>query len=371
MNKILIFGMTENAGGVESVIMNYYRKLDKNKNKIDFLCNTDKIAYESEINETGGKIYKITARSKNYKKYKKELKEFYINHANEYDTIWINLCSLANMDYLKMAKKYKIKYRIIHSHNTENMDSKLRGILHRINKVFVKNYATDFWACSEEAGRWFYNKKIMNSDRYLEVNNAIDLEKYKYNNNIRNEYRSNLELNNNFVVGNVGRLHFQKNQLFLIDIFHEISKKIHNAKLLIVGQGEDESKLRKKVKTLGIEEKVIFLGIRNDVPNLLQAMDAFVFPSVFEGLGLALVEAQAVGLPTFASEKVIPRIVKMSKKFHFISLDKTAQEWAEIIVSETQRKREQNEENIIANIQKNGYDINFEVKKLEKYFQRN
>ena len=161
MIKILVFGITQNPGGVESVIMNYYQKLNKNKIQFDFLCNTLEVAYEKEILKLGGKIYRITARSENAKKYKKELEDFYKKHAHEYNAIWVNVCSLANIDYLKMAKKYNIKYRIIHSHNSENMDSKLRGILHKINKKLIKKYATDYWACSEEAGKWFFNKKIM------------------------------------------------------------------------------------------------------------------------------------------------------------------------------------------------------------------
>lgn len=370
MNKILIFGMTENPGGVESVIMNYYRKMDKSKFQIDFLCNTTTIAYENEIIEAGGKIHKITARSENYKKYKKELQEFYKNYGKEYNTIWVNICSLANIDYMKMAKKYNIKYRIIHSHNSENMDSKLRGILHRINKLFIKKYATDFWTCSEEAGRWFYNKKIINSDKYRIVNNAIDIEKYKFNDEIRNDYREKLDLSSNFVIGNVGRLHFQKNQEFLIDIFNEIQKNMKNAKLLLIGQGEDEGKLKKKAKELGLEDKIMFMGMRYDIPNLLQAMDVFVFPSVFEGLGIVGIEAQANGLPTYVSEDVIPSIIKMSDDCKFISLNKTAKEWAEVILNSKKEDRKSNEV-AIRTLQEKGYDINLEVKKLEKYFERN
>ncbi len=370
MNKILVFGMTENPGGVESVIMNYYRKMDKNKFQIDFLCNTKIVAYEDEIINSGGKIYKITARSENYKKYKKELKEFYRIYGKDYDTIWVNICSLANIDYMKMAKKYHIKYRIIHSHNSENMDSKLRGILHRVNRLFIKNYATDFWTCSEEAGRWFYNDKIINSNKYSIINNAIDLEKYKFNDEVRDDYRKKLDIDSNFVVGNVGRLHFQKNQEFLLEVFNEIQKSINNAKLLLIGQGEDEKKLKEKTKALGLEDKVIFMGMRYDIPNLLQAMDIFVFPSVFEGLGIVGIEAQANGLPTYASQDVIPSIIKMSDDCKFISLNKTPKEWAEIILDSKKENRKSNEE-AIHTLQERGYDINLEVKKLERYFERN
>lgn len=369
MIKVLVFGITQNPGGVESVIMNYYQKLNKNKIQFDFLCNTQEVAHEQEILKLDGKIYRITARSANRKKYKQELKKFFEEHAHEYNSIWVNVCSLANIDYLKMAKKYNIKYRIIHSHNSENMDSKLRGLLHKINKLFIKKYATDFWACSEKAGKWFYNDTIIKSDKYLLVNNAIDVEKYKFNENIRNQYRKDLNLENNYVIGNVGRLHFQKNQEFLIDIFNEINKKIDNATLLIIGQGEDEEKLKNKVKQLELENKVQFFGVRKDVFELLQAMDIFVFPSKFEGLPLALLEAQASGIQVYASKDVIPSAVKMSNDFHFISLNNSPEEWAKIILEN--RKSRNNNEEAYANIKKLGYDITEETRKLERYFERN
>lgn len=162
MYKILVFGMTENPGGVESVIMNYYHYMDKNTFHFDFLCNSyNKIAFEEEIISNGSQTFHFPARSKNYKKYKKELKNFFENNASKYDAIWVNVCSLANIDYLKMAKKYGIKRRIIHSHNSQNMDSRLRGILHKYNKKRIAYYVTDFWSCSKEASEWFYDSSII------------------------------------------------------------------------------------------------------------------------------------------------------------------------------------------------------------------
>ena len=147
MKRVLVFGVTENPGGVESVIMNYYRNIDRNKIQFDFLCNTKEVAYEDEIIKMGGKIYKITGRSVNRRQYMNDMEKFFSENAKKYTTIWVNVCSLANIDYLKFAKKYGIKYRIIHSHNSENMDSKLRGLLHKFNKKIIIKYATDFWAC--------------------------------------------------------------------------------------------------------------------------------------------------------------------------------------------------------------------------------
>ena len=162
MNKVLVFGITDNMGGIESVIMNYYRTIDRNKIQFDFLCNTEVVAYEKEILSLGGNIYRITARSKNIKKFRNELEYFFKNYSMNYSAIWVNVCSLANIDYLK----YGIKKRIIHGHNSQNMDSKIRGIFHKINKLFIKKYATDFWSCSDEVSKFFYHDSILIDNRY-------------------------------------------------------------------------------------------------------------------------------------------------------------------------------------------------------------
>lgn len=367
MKKILVFGITDKAGGVESVIMNYYRNIDKSKINFDFLCNSDIVAYEDEITKLGGRIYRITARSKNFKKYKIELNNFFKKHAKEYSTIWVNTCSLANIDYLKYAKKYGIKYRIIHSHNSQNMDSRIRGLLHKLNKIILKKYATDFWSCSEESGNWFYNKKIISSKNYLLVNNAIDTEKFKFDKYLRIEERRKLNLENNLVIGNVGRFHFQKNHKFIIDVFNEVVKKNNSARLILVGTGTLEDEIKQKVKKLKLEDKIIFLGQRNDVEKVMQAIDILLFPSLFEGLPLTLIEAQANGMPILASKDVIPNETKMSVNLEFVSLQESAQKWANKLLStDLSNKSLENIEIIV----KRGFDLRTENKKIEKYFER-
>lgn len=208
--KVLVFGITENPGGVESVIMNYYRNIDREKMQFDFLCNSEIVSYEEEIQNLGGEIYRITARSKDYKKYKEEMKNFFEKNAKKYSAIWVNVCSLANIDYLKYAKRYGIKRRIIHSHNSKNMDSFLRGMLHRLNKYIIDEYATDFWACSEDAGKWFYFKEIRRSKKYLVINNAIDINQYNYNQEVRENYRRKMGLQGKFVVRKHRKITFSK-----------------------------------------------------------------------------------------------------------------------------------------------------------------
>lgn len=364
MKKILIFGITEIKGGIESFIMNYYRNIDKTLFHFDFICNTyNKIAYEEEIINSGSKIFKFTARSKNYFKYKKELNEFFKIHAKEYDCIWVNVCSLANIDYLKLAKKYGIKKRIIHSHNSKNMDSFARGILHRINRLFIEKYATDFFSCTSEAALWFYKKQLFNKIKVIK--NAIDLYKYSFSNENREKIRKSFNLENNFIVGNVGRLHFQKNQSFIIEIFKELLNKCSNTKLVLIGEGEDEKKLKQKAELLGIKNNCLFLGKQNNVEKWISAFDVFLFPSLFEGLPISLLEAQANGLPVLASSD-IPKEVKINDNFIFYSLKENSVKWAEKLVYIKENLKRVSYEDIVKSFDLHGYDIKTETKNIEK-----
>lgn len=364
MKKILIYGITENSGGVESVIMNYYRKLNKDEFQFDILVHKKKVAYEDEIKELGGNIFYVTPRRENYFLYKKELKRFFKENAKNYEAIWVNVCGLSNIDYLKYAKKYGIKTRIIHSHNSKNMGSILTLILHKFNRFFIKKYATDFWSCGELASKWFYNEKLIKSDKHKIIHNAINVDAFKYDEKIRIKYRKELEVENDFVVGNVGRLHFQKNQEFLIDIFDEIQKMKENSKLVLVGDGEDKEKLVQKINEKGLGKKVLFLGIRKDISNLLQAMDCFVFPSLFEGLPVVLFEAQAAGLKIYAADTISEKS-KLNDCFKFLSLNQSAQEWAKIIVDDLST----NIDRLLINekIKETNYNIDIQIKNFEKF----
>ena len=366
MYKVLVFGMTENPGGVESFLLNYYRRIDRTKIQFDFLCNSyDLVAHESELISLGGHTFHFPARSKSPREYRNKLEDFFREHAKEYQAIWENVSSLANIDYLKMAKKYGIPKRIIHSHNSQNMDNKLRGILHKWNKKQIKKYATDFWACSEDAAKWFYTEDIL--PNAVIIHNAIDVECMAYDEQKREEYRHQLKCEDKFVVGNVGRLHFQKNQSFLLDIFYEILKKDAKAELVLVGQGEDEKMLKDKAKELKISDHVHFVGIQYDIPGWLSMFDLFLFPSAFEGLGIAGLEAESNGIPVLASASVIPEEVKMNRNFIFYSLDKPAEKWAQQALDMRTMPRLGMDE-VKENFVKNGYDISTEVKKMEKLF---
>lgn len=365
MNRILVFGMTENPGGVESVIMNYYRNIDRTKIQFDFLCNSyEKIAYEDEILKLGGKTIHFPARSKDYFGYKRKLERFFKEHAKEYAAIWVNVCSLANIDYLKIAKKYGIKKRIIHSHNSQNMDGKLRGYLHQHNKKHIDTYATDFWACSEDAAKWFYDEPILK--KCVLIHNAIDVDKMKFDPAARQKIRSQLGWEDCYILGNIGRLHFQKNQSFILDVFAELIQEKPDARLVLVGQGEDEEMLKDKISKLCIGDKVYMAGLQSNPSEWLSAFDLFFFPSLFEGLSVVAMEAQANGVPVLASKGVIPSEVVINKNFMLYDLKDGAEEWSRRILSMMELIKREEPVQIKKNFVAAGYEINYEKNRLER-----
>lgn len=366
MLRVLIFGMTENPGGVESFLINYYRHIDRNRIQWDFLCNSyNPVAYEDEMAALGGRCFHITARSVNKQKYMQELEAVFKEHAGEWDAIWENVCSLANIDYLKLARKYGIEHRIIHGHNSRNMDSWLRGLLHKWNRRQIGSIATDFWACSDDAAKWFYSRDTL--QKAVVIHNAIDVERMRFDEQKRKAIREKYGWSDKYVIGNVGRLHFQKNQAFAIDVFGQYHKKHSDSILILVGQGEDEQMLRGKVEQVGLNDAVFFAGIQSDIQAWLSAFDLFLFPSRFEGLGIASLEAQVNGLTTISSKKVIPEEVKMNNNFYFFDLEAGAEAWSRK-VEELSLVPRIDYKTVKERFAKNGYDITIETAKLEKMF---
>ena len=355
MIRILVFGMTENPGGVESFLINYYRLLNGKELCFDFLCNSyEKTAYEDELINNGSRCFHIVSRSKNPLKYTKELNELFKMHSVEWDAVWVNVSSLANIDYLKIAKKHNIKRRIIHSHNSRNMDGFLRGVLHKHNRRVLGKYATDYWACSRLAAEWFYDSKLIK--KVVIIRNAIDVERMAFNQEERKTIRETHNWFNKTVLGNVGRLHFQKNHLFMVDVFAEYHKHNASSVLVLVGTGEDEARIKSRIESYGISDSVYFAGLQSNIRAWLSSFDLFLFPSLFEGLSVAAMEAQANGVPTLASEGVIPEEVKINDNFKFYSLEKTAYEWSEQIDPLIEMGRA-NSHTILESFQNEGFDI--------------
>ena len=271
-----------NGGGVESVVMNYYRNIDRNRIQFHFLCDEDStdIPYE-EIEKLGGKVIVIPPYQKLFK-YQKEL--YRIFKENNYKIIHSHINALSVFP-LRIAKKAGVPIRIAHSHSTSNKKEWKKNILKMILRPFSKLYANNYFACTEYAGKWLFGKKVVERKELNVINNAIDLKKFEFNENRREDLRKELGIKEDvLVIGHVGRFMKQKNHEFLIDVFEKAIKQDDNIYLILVGQGPLEDKIKEMAKEKGIENKILFLGQRNDVNKLYQAMDIFVLPSLYEGL---------------------------------------------------------------------------------------
>lgn len=355
--KVLYVGMDSCMGGIESFIINVFRKIDNSKVKIDFLKFQDKICFEEEINDRGSTVFQLPPRRKNPFKFYSSLFCFFKNHP-EYGVVHVHLNTCSCIAPAVIAKLYGRKV-IVHSHNEWKGDRKLVKILDSINKKFIPFFSDKMLACSDLAGKWMFKNHA-----YTVVNNGIDTSKYAYNPAQRGKIRKSLDIDNKLVIGNVGRLSYQKNHDFLIDIFNEIFKKNSSAILLLIGSGELELQLKRKVSNLNLDNAVLFLGVRSDIPELLQAMDVFLFPSFFEGLGIVAIEAQAAGLPCIVSD-AIPQEAFVTDLVESISLNESAEKWAEEINKfyYSNIRRNTSKEIIEA-----GYDIQKTAKELEELY---
>ncbi len=349
------------GGGVESVVMNYYRHIDKNKVQFDFICDNDSTCIpKEEIEKLGGKVILIPQYQKIFK-YHKELKR--VLKEGKYKIVHSHINALSVFS-LWAAKSAKVPVRIAHSHSTSNKKEWKKTLLKSALRPFSKVFATDYFCCSELAGRWLFGNKTYDQGKVYLLNNAIDVDKFKYDENIRKEKRNELKIKDNqFVIGHIGRFVKQKNHDFLIDIFNEIYKQNKDTILLLAGEGPLKEEIENKVKKLGLEKNVMFLGQRNDANELYQAMDVFLFPSLYEGLGMVLIEAQCSNLLCVASTEV-PSIAKITNDVFFISLNQTAKVWADEIM--LYKKTERNDSTKM--VSSSGYNINKEIKKLEEEY---
>ena len=310
--------------GLETMLMNYYRYIDRTQIQFDFLTHRPyKSDYDDEISSLGGKIYYAPRLyPQNYPTYFRWMASFFKEHP-EYKIVHSHIDSMSYLPLLA-AKKADIPVRIAHSHNTA-IDKDYKYFIKQYFRLKINYVCNERFACGQEAGKFLFRDK-----KFKIIPNAIDAEKFYFDEEIRQSKREELRLNKEFVVGHVGRISYQKNHKFLIKIFDELLKIEPNSILLLIGVGEREEEIRKQIQNLGLEKKVSFLGNRIDVNELYQAMDVFVMPSFFEGIPVVGIEAQFTGLPCIFSDKV-PREVQFNEKCEFVSLNKSAREWAEII----------------------------------------
>ena len=351
------------GGGVEAVVMNYYRNIDRNKIQFDFLCDYDSTDIsKEEIENMGGKVILIPPYQKIFK-YQKKLKK--ILQQNNYKIVHSHINALSVFP-LRAAKKAGVPIRIAHSHSTSNKKEWKKHILKSMLKPFSKVYATNYMCCSEFAGRWLFGDKEYEKGNVYLLNNAIDVEKFVYNIEIRKTKRNELGIKEDTVViGHIGRFVKQKNHDFLIDIFDEFHKQNQNSMLVLVGQGPLQNEIEEKVKQLGLESSVKFLGQRQDVNELYQAMDIFVLPSLYEGLGMVLIEAQISGLTCFASSEV-PIQANVSERVKFLNLCDDKKIWIEEMLNANPFERHVKD---ITKIKEAGYDIKEKAQDLARLYE--
>ncbi len=308
-----------NRGGAEAMIMNLYREIDRSKVQFDFVENTQQTAaYDDEIRSLGGRIFNCPHyRGLNHLEYVRWWDRFFREHAGEFNAVHGHLGSTACL-YLSAAKKYGL-YTIAHSHNTNGAG--LRNKLYRAYAFPTRYIADFFFGCSLDAGRDRFGKKVASdASRFRVLNNAIDTRHFAFDPVARTLTREKLRVaEDELLIGHVGRFVEQKNHPFLIDIFSEMVKIDPKVKLLLIGHEDPEKKIRAKVESLGLTDRVIFAGVQEKVSPFYQAMDLFLMPSLFEGLPLVLVEAQTSGVPCVISDKIpedsilIPDLVSVCK----------------------------------------------------------
>lgn len=324
-----VMGMAMN-GGVEACIINYYRNIDRTRVQFDFFVeDTSKIIRRDEIEKLGGKVVIIPPYKKPFK-YIKTLKRLF--KEGNYDIVHSNMNALS-VFVLYAAKKAGVKIRIAHSHSTSNKKEWKKNIIKNILRPFSKVYATQYFACSELAGRWLFGNKTFDKGKVTIINNAIELEKFKFDQKIRNDMRRELGLENNYVIGHIGRFMEQKNHTFLVDIFNEVQKRRPDAKLLLLGDGPLYDEIVKKVEELGLNDKVVFEGVHAHAYKYYNAMDSFVLPSLYEGLPVVGIEAQANGLKCYLSSEMTKE-TKILDTTEFLPLSCGGAGWAEKITAE-------------------------------------
>lgn len=328
--KILYEGLSSNMGGIETYVYNLYKNMDKDKFEISFLIDKGlKISFYDEYKKDGIKFFEVENRKKNYFKYLNDMKKIYKN--NDFDYIHINIMSYSLFERITYACKYSSAKVILHCHNGGySKDSKYKRtiFLDKIGRYLTKKYNKEILkvACGEKAGLFGFN-----NEPHLIFNNGVDTNKFKYSKENREKFRKIYNIKDNETVfGLVAMFNDPKNHTFLIDIFNEYLKLDKNTKLLLIGEGYLKETIENKVKDLKVSDKVLFLGKQTNVNELLSSFDVYVMPSLYEGLSIAIVEAQVNGLKCYTSDGV-DKNSNITGNVEFLSLEKGAEYWAKYI----------------------------------------
>lgn len=363
--RVLHVVTTMNRNGLENRLMDIYRNIDRSRMQFDFLTHRKTEGhFDQEIKRLGGNVYYMEPlKVSGFFSYLKRLNKFFKSH-NEYRIIHSHLNAFSTW-VLMIAKIRGIPVRIAHS-RIWGTSFNWKGLLKSISKIFINKTTTHKFACSRQAGEWLFGKAGIEKPNYFKViPNSIDINKFAFNIQKREEIRAKLGLNaEELALVNVGRLTNQKNQKFAIKILYELRNLNIDAKLFIIGEGELLSFLQEEVEKYKMNEYVFFLGNIPNVYDYLNAMDAFVFPSKYEGFGTVVIEAQCNGLPTISSDSIPPE-TKVTDYQHFMSLKESPKEWAKKIIDIT-RKFEHKDCSM--KVKQAGYDIKDTYIELENFY---
>ena len=361
-----------NRGGAESMIMNYYRQLDKSKIQFDFLVHRqEKAAFDDEIERMGGRIYRMNPINPlNPGPYYNQLRTFFKKHQG-YQIVHSHLNTFSSF-VLKVAKEFNIPCRIAHAHiaiedtslssmltSKSNFIEGVKNLMKLRLKKNIHKYPTHYFSCGDKAGKWLFGEDT----EFYTMNNAIDTDTFLINHEVRDKYRSEFNVESNWVFGHIGRFNTQKNHLFLLQIFSEVVKLKEDARLFLIGDGNLRSEIEAEINRLGLTNYVTLLGVRSDVPDLFQVFDVFVFPSLYEGLPVTLIEAQAAGLKIFASDTITNEVL-LTDDINFISLNKSAEHWTQEIIKSYGINKSDNKDKIVDG----NYDIVSNTRAIEQFY---
>lgn len=332
MKRILVWGLSNNRAGTEAVISSYVKALDSNAYSFDFLCYDNLSNYAYLFPEDGcNRVFQIPIKIKHPFAHRKALKAFMEEHAQEYYAVWFNANDISNIDLLLSAEKHGIKHRILHSHNGSIPKKLVTRVFSQLNIKKMKRVVTQRWACSRVAGDFMFY-----GEPYEIIPNMVDAEKFSFNEEARNTIRVQYGWGSKYIVGTIGRISEQKNQLFLVELIPQLLARISNLKVVVIGEGPLEHPLVSKARKLDVEEYLQILPPQSNISEILSAFDCFALPSLYEGLSLAALEAQFNGLPCIMSDG-ISKETEIAKTTKFISLSEP-QEWIDAICEADRRE---------------------------------
>ena len=354
---LYINGNVMKRGGIEAFMMNYFRYMDPSKVHIDFLVHGyEKGVYDDEIIADGSQIYHVPTKSRHPLKYQKALQTLF--ETEHFDIVHSHLDAMSGW-VLKIAKKCGVPVRIAHSHNTNHLtNNPIKRLVNEYYRKQIPRYATDLFACSQAAGEWLFGTNA----KFKVINNAIDIDKYKFSEKKREAIRKQYGWNNKYVIGHVGRFDYQKNQEFLIPVLKQIRQECKNTVLVFVGEGKTMQFVKESVHKNELDQSVEFLGSRDNVNEIYNAFDVFVLPSRFEGLGIVAVEAETNGLPCLLSDQ-IPSDVKICDNVTMLSIQ-NSECWARMLEKKVYKRNPDN----FREIEKAGYSLCDEAEKLQDLY---